>query len=342
MSTARRVPETVGSPGIGPLAVVASMSPKQLFVDSIARLRFADGFSHARAMAFQVVLTLVPASIAFVALAQVLDWESVSQSVLHITELVSPGAASEVFREAFEQGLGETSSAVAALIGGTVAAAIAGTTAYGQVERTANRIYGVEVDRSSRRKYTLAATMFAVTAVIVLLGLLGVGVLEDWRGANTGGWDTFSRVIIWPVAAAIVLAAFVVIFSVCPRRRQPGARWVAVGAAVTMVGFAVVSVALGAYLDASGSFGDTYGPLAGQIGALLWAYGIAIAVFLGVAVSAQIEAVRGGAADPRDAGKVELGEPDTALVPYGAALVFSEADTNHDHRNVVTGTQTKT
>lgn len=112
--------------------------------------------------------------------------------------------------------------------------------------------------------------------------------------------------------------------------------------ALFVVGFAVVSVALGAYLGASGSFGDTYGPLAGQIGALLWAYGIAISVFLGVAVSAQIEAVRGGAADQRDASKVEVGEPDTASVPYGAALVFSEADAHHDHRNVVTGTQTKT
>lgn len=325
MSTARAVPETAGSPGDGPLAVLRRTDRGQLLSDSISRMRYADGFSHSRAMAFQVVLTLVPASIAFVALASVLKWESMSRAVLQTTENVSPGTTSEVFREAFEQGLGRTGSALTALTVGTIAALIAGTTAYGQLERTANRIYGVEVDRPSRNKYELAAVMFAVTALLVLLVLLGVGALEDWRLAHDGGWETFSRAVTWPLGGAALLGAFVVIFSVCPRRRQPGARWVAFGALVSMVCFAVVTVALTLYLDASGSFGDTYGPLAGLMGVLLWAYGIAVAVFLGVAVAAQLEAVRAGVAEPRDLDKAELGEPDAVTVPYGASLSYSQS-----------------
>ncbi len=324
MSTAQNVPETVGIPGPGPLTLLRGGGRRRLLSDSMARLRFADGFSHSRAMAFQVVLTIVPASIAIVALASALEWESLSGSVLRIMENVSPGATSDVFREAFEQGLGRTGSAATALLAGTIAALIAGTTAFGQLERTANRIYGTETDRPTRQKYRLAALMCLATSAVVLLGLIGVGELDDWRRRNDGDWGTLTRIASWPVGGIFILIAFVAIFSICPRRRQPGPRWVAVGAAVSMLCFAVVTVALGLYLDASGSFGDTYGPLAGLMGVLLWSYGISVSVFIGVAVSAQLEAVRAGVAGPRDEVKVELGEPDASVVSYGAALSYVE------------------
>jgi len=56
---------------------------------------------------------------------------------------------------------------------------------------------------------------------------------------------------------------------------------------------------LALYLEATDSFGATYGPIAGTIGVLLWTFLSAIALFAGLALAAQLEAVRAGVASPR-------------------------------------------
>ena len=55
---------------------------------------------------------------------------------------------------------------------------------------------------------------------------------------------------------------------------------------------------LAAYVHLSSSFGSTYGPLAGIIALLLWSLLSAIALFYGVAVCAQLEALRAGDGEP--------------------------------------------
>ena len=50
---------------------------------------------------------------------------------------------------------------------------------------------------------------------------------------------------------------------------------------------------LALYMDATDSFGATYGPIAGTIG-VLWTFCTSIALFLGLAFAAQLEAVRAG------------------------------------------------
>ena len=46
------------------------------------------------------------------------------------------------------------------------------------------------------------------------------------------------------------------------------------------------------------SFGATYGPIAGTIGVLLWTFLSAVALFAGLALAAQLEAVRAGVESP--------------------------------------------
>ena len=57
--------------------------------------------------------------------------------------------------------------------------------------------------------------------------------------------------------------------------------------------------ALVVYFEATGSFGATYGPIAGTIGILLWTFLSSVALFLGLAFAAQLEAVRGGVPAPK-------------------------------------------
>ena len=51
---------------------------------------------------------------------------------------------------------------------------------------------------------------------------------------------------------------------------------------------------LALFVGVSPNFGATYGPLAGTIAVLLWTFASAVALLLGLAFAAQLEAVRAG------------------------------------------------
>lgn len=68
------------------------------------RFRYADGFSHARALAFQLVLALIPALITVVALARLLDQQTVTEVLTDTTQSIAPGPAGRLITQAFEQG----------------------------------------------------------------------------------------------------------------------------------------------------------------------------------------------------------------------------------------------
>ncbi len=71
---------------------------------------------------------------------------------------------------------------------------------------------------------------------------------------------------------------------------------------------------LAAYVHVSGSFGSTYGPLAGIVALLLWSLMTAVAFFYGVAICAQLEALRAGQAE---AVEDDPGRPHAEVVGNG-------------------------
>jgi YihY family inner membrane protein len=312
MSTATPVPETYGLDGETAVATLRRAKVGRLMRDSVARLRWADGFSHARAMAFQVVLAMIPGAIVLVAVATKLRWEALSTSIVRLTRSLAPGPASDVFADAFGQGAkaGHTGSGSAALVFGALALVISGATAYGQIERAANRIYGVEADRPTLRKYSLAAALMLTSGVLIVMGFLIIGLGQQWAThAEFHAFDTAWEIGRWPVAAIVLTVGFALIFKLSPRRRQPSLSWLAFGGLFGVLGAIVVSLLLHLYLRASSGFGETYGPLAGFIGVLLWAYLCCVALFLGLAFAAQLEAVRAGEGTPRSATKVIQSDP---------------------------------
>jgi YihY family inner membrane protein len=226
-----------------------------------------------------------------------------------------------VFREAFDRGA-EAGGAGnwAAIGGGALALVISGTTAFGQVERSANRLYGIERDRPSLHKYGRAVVLMLVAGTSLVLFLAAIGLGSGWGASSSGDPTWWWSVGRWPLGFAFLAVAITAIFKWSPRRRQPGWSWLAVGAFLAVAGVVLVSLVLSAYVSASSSFGETYGPLAGFLGLLLWAYLSSIAVYLGLAFAAQLEATRAGVGDTRSEAKEEAGEPDARVVPYGSAL----------------------
>jgi YihY family inner membrane protein len=183
----------------------------------------------------------------------------------------------------------------------------------GQVERAANRIYGVEADRPPLQKYRralfLALTAGVLSAVYVLLFTAG----DRNSGDARLSWLNLWLMLRWPVTVTLLTLSICLVFKLSPRRRQPHFSWLAVGAALSVMGALDVSALLGLYIALSKSFGQTYGPLAGFMGVLLWAYLSSITLFYGLAFAAQLEAVRSGVSEPRSEAKIRQGEPLSAL-----------------------------
>jgi YihY family inner membrane protein len=272
---------------------------RHLLLDTVTRFRAADGFSHARALAFQMTLTLLPAVIAVVGFAAALGQEELTRAVRDTIRAFAPGPVGDILTQALRYGSREHGET--ALVAGLGAALFAGTSAMAAVERGANRIYGVERDRPFVRRYgtalllALTAGVLAVASLVVLVGGRAIRSAVDADGT----FDLVWHVLRWPLGAALAVAAVALLFEVAPHRRQPEASWLAVGAGVSALLWLAFMGLLVLYVGATSSFGATYGPIAGTIGVLLWALLTAIALFAGLAFAAQLEAVRAGVPAPR-------------------------------------------
>ncbi|WP_256105696.1 YihY/virulence factor BrkB family protein [Streptomyces sp. ODS05-4] len=274
----------------------------RLLLDAFSRFRYADGFSFARSLAYQVVLGVVPFTIALVGVASSLHTGSAGRVVELVLDGIVPGASADVVREALE-GTRQAGADVAAAVAmwlGLGFALLNLAAAMAQIERGCNRIYGIERDRPFVRKY-LRSLALAVAAGLPL----GGGFLVLVAGREVG--EAVVRALHWPpglldwwgplhVPAGLLLAAVAsaVIFRWAPRRDQPGYTWLVFGSAVHLLLWTAATWLLGLYVNLSGSFGAVYGPLTAFVALLLWANVTGVALFLGIAFAAQLEAARAG------------------------------------------------
>lgn len=310
MTTARTVPVTTEMDGdeldaLDAWHLARRHGLRAIVVESFVRFRYGDGFTSSRALALQACLAVVPFLLALTGLASDIDEERPAAVVAHVVDSLSPGAGdSDALASAVEASDESELAGEIALAFGLGFALLSMTTAMAQVERGANRIYGIRRDRAALAKYGRAAVLTAVLALPVGLGFLmivGGGAFGDAM-AQSYGWsdrtvDTWN-VLRWPAGLALLVLTIAVLLDHAPRRRQPALSWLALGSGVAVLLSALATGGLAAYVSLSGSFGSVYGPLAGVFALLLWALLSSIAFFYGTAVCAQLEALRSGEQAP--------------------------------------------
>lgn len=295
LSTANFVPEVAAISGASSPA--GEIGFRHILGEGMSRFRAADATSFSRALAFQIVLSAIPALIAVVAISTRLGEGSFQDLVLSILESAAPGATGDILRSAVRQG-SDAASASLLVIGAAVATVlVSGTAGMLQLERGANRIYGIEDDRPLGSRYTRAFLLTLSFGTLLLAGFVFI-TLGSTVGSVLGDLEplwTFGR---WPAGLLVVLAGLTGLFKVAPFRQQPPLRWLAGGALLAMVLWVAATAGLALYLKASTTFGEVYGPLTGIIALMLWAQLGSMAVFLGVAYTAQVEAHSAGAPEP--------------------------------------------
>ena len=245
MSSVTRVPETSSMQETELSADDARTTLRQygsakLVKDAFIRFRYGDGFSHSRAVGFQLVLALVPLGIAFVGLASAIQADNVGKLLREVLLRVTPGSTDKIVRQTLEQSQGGGDGGTVALVAGLAVALLALTTAMGQVERGANRVYGIQRDRPALRKYLRAFAMALSAGLLSLVGFLVIvaGGVAGKVLANSYGWSD-TQLGLWtalrfPVGILLALGAFTLLIERSPRRNQPGWSWIAIGAGVAL------------------------------------------------------------------------------------------------------------
>lgn len=324
MSSVRVVPETELMSGEALSAddawhTVRRYGVQHLVTAAFVRFRYGDGFSHARAFGLQLALAAVPLVIAGAGSATALGVESIAEVVARTVVALSPGSSDALLSEVLTGGGSDEGSerGEVVVVLGLVTAFLAATSAFAQLERGANRIYGTNRDRPALRKYGRAALLTSTAGVAMSVGLLlivagepfgeALELVYAWGEAAETAWD----VVRWPVGLAALVVAVTLLFRYAPRRRQPGLSWLAVGAGVTVAAWLAGSGLLALYVVAAAGFDETYGPLTAVMALLIWANITGVALLAGLALAAQLEAVRAGLPDPLLLDSDDDGIPDS-------------------------------
>ena len=315
MSTATRVPETWGYEDDDPKETLARTGRVHLLVDAFTRFRRADGTSHSRSLAFATSLVLVQGIVVLVGFAAAFGQSSITSTIVETIRSAVPGPASDVLAQAVRQAnrVGSHDRFLLLTIG-LLGVLITSTTAMGQMERGLNRIYGIEQDRPTGRKYVLAfvLTITVGTGLAIAFLMLGFGrsIGSSWGHEARVAWE----ILRWPIGLALIAVCLAAILAHSANRRQPGRSWLAFGSGVAVVLWALSTIGLALAFRLASNFGETYGPLAGIVALQIWTFLSAFSIFYGVSVAAELEAVRAGA------GQTETARQDMPAAPARASL----------------------
>ena len=294
MSGATLVPETRQLTGEDAIATLRRVGWGTLLKDALHRLRIADGFSHARSLAYLTSLVAIQALIAIVGIETIVGAGSLSRGIDAAISRAVPGPAGQVLTTAVTQAHHNGAQHhYLALLVGLVGSLFTATAAMAQLERGLNRIYGMDQDRPMGEKYKVA--FISALSAGTLTGLAFVCLAFGDQAFQSGSSNMVSvvwAIVRWPTGIALIAVATTVLFRRTPRRSQPHLSWLAVGSAVAVVCWVLSIIGLSLFFRWSSSFGSTYGPLAGIVALLLWSLLAAVSLLYGGAVAAQLETVR--------------------------------------------------
>ncbi len=305
MSSVTPVPEVRTSPAgqrltaRGAWSTARAAGARPVGTETFVRFRYGDGFSSARALGLQLSLTAIPLVIAVVGLSNELSSGTLGLLLRRTVLALTPGASDALLTRALEplSDAGDERGAELALWLGLLFALVSLTTGMGQVERGVNRIYGIQRDRPTPVKYLRAALLAgcaglpAMVGFLVLVSAAAFGeAVEQVYGIDD---DTVS-VLAWPPGAGLMLLGIVLMFRRAPRRDQPAWSFLAIGGGAALLVWLLLTGLLAYYLHLSAGLGSVYGPLTGVMALLLWAQLTAGAIFLGLALCAQLEAAAAG------------------------------------------------
>lgn len=248
-----------------------------------------DVFGRAAQIAYYFFFAIFPLAIFLVSiLGLVVNGSSAQLDVTNALVRAVPPSATQIVRQTVQQSM--QASGGGKLSFGIIVALYAASAGMVALMDTLNRVYKTRGSRGfiKQRAVALGLTIVAGILVLIAIGLFTVGSYLAHHIAGGALYWAWS-VVQYPIAIAILLFSFALIYYFAPNVEHRRWRWVTPGAAVGVFLWILISVGLREYLHYSNSYTSTYGLLGGVMVLLLWFYITGLAILAGGEVNAIIE-----------------------------------------------------
>jgi membrane protein len=268
---------------------VRSLSPRAALDEILRGFKANDLLTYASAISFQIVFALVP--LALLALGLLGSFDTTGVWTKDIAPTVKDNVSGPVY-----QVIDDTVRRVLSdrqLFWVTLGAAIAVWEVSGAMRATMqvlNRVYGVEENRSFRRK--LGESIVLSTAVTFML-LLAAAVVKAGPAAakslfgDSTGVSILSSLASWGAAVALLFLVVTIVVRFAPDTRRP-VRWVSFGGLLVIVGWVLMSLLYGFYIGSLADYASIFGSLAVVMVTMSYIYLSAIVFLSGVQLDSLI------------------------------------------------------
>lgn len=201
-----------------------------------------------------------------------------------------PGSAAGFINQYVQQVV--TRSAPGVLSIGIVLGVWAASAVFVALTDSLNVAYDVVEDRSWFKRRAVAIGVMIAFLLLFLGGSLMLiagpqiaGALELGGVANVA-WS----IVQWPLAFALVVGAFYLVYYILPNREQSGIRAVLLKSSVIAAGLWILAtLGFRLYISNFGSYGETYGFVGAILVLLLWMYMTGVVLLVGGEISSEME-----------------------------------------------------
>lgn len=275
-----------------------NVSWKEIFLRTFKEASEDDVLGRSAQLSYYFFLALFPMLITIISVMSLFGHaDSTRQTLLGFLAGVLPGSASELIQRTLMeviQGAGGLKLSFGIIF--SVWSASAGMSA---IMDTLNAEYEVSEGRSFIRRNATAVGLSVACAVLLVCAVTIV--LAGGAPAQAFSFGTSSvllRIALWPIALALVLLAFALIYYFAPDIKDQKWHWVTPGAVIGLALWLAVSLSLKIYLHYFDRYSATYGSLGAVIVLLLWFYLSGASILMGAEINSVLENAAADAGEP--------------------------------------------
>jgi membrane protein len=248
-------------------------------------------------LSYYFFLALFPMLISIIAVMSLFGHADYTrQRLLDFLAVVLPGSAFELIQKTLIeviQGAGGLKMSFGIIF--SLWSASAGMSA---IMDTLNAEYEVSEGRSFIRRSVTAVGLSIACAVLMVCAVTIVLAGGSTQAFSFGASSALLKVALWPIALALVLFAFALIYYFGPDVKDQKWHWVTPGALIGLVLWLAVSFALKVYLHYFDRYSATYGSLGAVIVLLLWFYLSGASILMGAEINSVLENAGAEAGEP--------------------------------------------
>src|ERR1700730_6527467 len=249
-----------------------------------------DVLGRSAQLSYYFFLALFPLLICVISMLGVFSGhaEDIRQSVLNFLAAILPGSASTLI----EKTLSEVSQSHAGfkLSIGLIFSLWSASAGMSAIMDTLNAAYEVRESRSLIRGNAIALGLTLAVAILLIAAVAIVLAGGPTAEAFSGGIvKMIIKIAQWPVAIALVLLGFALVYFFAPDVKEQKWHWITPGAILGVALWLAASFGLKIYLHFFDRYSATYGSLGAVIVLLLWFYVLGASLLFGAEINSVIE-----------------------------------------------------